>query len=630
MEDQSDSPDRPVPPPWRPDWRDVLGAVALIALFGAVSGMHVLGLLTGHAEFLTTRWIEQLVPGLAWPNCPVPTAVAGMQEFLDRLAMIGRWPVLRLATLAVAMAAAAAQVRLMNPALFGPADAVRRPHWRTGVAAGLSVAVLVMALWPLPPALAGSQLPLARAALAGGLVWLLWHRRGWLHDVTEPPTRWQVLAQLPCGAVVGLAAHSLLRHQITGRDVAVLSNWLEAGQFAPIAWREIAVHSIAGRAWGGLAVGTLAVLCGLTGVRWRSRLALVAGPLLLTLLASGGLVLRQRQWVNSYGYGRPLARYLVASKSQPPPGPVRAVVLLTDAEGPLPGWVTFGHSVANLPLTAEFDQRCVALLARTGGVTCQAREALIHLHDGATARWDPAAVLAVERTQISSPATSPLFVAAHLELLGKCSWSEEGERAVADLLTPERFVLPWPQAVESVALTAWRWSRLPRLAPLLRERNRDLLARLEGRTPPRHDGRLSGRLTWQGKPWPNVRVGLLSAADAAGWASYTGPLTPWLQRQVAASVTTAADGSFAFQHVFDGQYRLVVSLPVELAPGPGPWEARGVPRTIDVRGGRRPQRLGTIEVRLYQPHRGVVPVGVNDAAPGKNLTGWWRKVAAHG
>ena len=288
---------------------DYLAVVALTGLFGAVCGTHILGLLAGHARFITTQEIETLVPPLSLAAAPVPVALWPTDQWLAQIAQIGHHPLMLAVTALAGAVAALAVVRLMNPGLGSALLARRIERWRVLIAVLASVAVIVAALWPLPDPVMRTQFPTSRAALAGALVWLLWHRQGWLHPTAEPPGLLSIIRQLVSGALLGLVAHTRLRHVLTAADVEILRGWLDGGFQRALVWRELALYAVGVRCLGGLFAGTVACALAPVGVRLRDRVRWLAMPVLVVSVVLFIVGARwQRVWLHQYQWGRPLFR----------------------------------------------------------------------------------------------------------------------------------------------------------------------------------------------------------------------------------------------------------------------------------------------------------------------------------
>ncbi|NUP98635.1 MAG: hypothetical protein HUU35_02145, partial [Armatimonadetes bacterium] len=289
----------------------ILGIVVLVGLFGAVSGTHVLQLLAGHGSFLTTTQIERLVPGQSLATIPLPPAALATHERVGRLALIGGTPWMLASTLIAGLLAGAAVIRILHPTLWADVRRGRVARWRLVVALFATAAVLVAALWELPAPVMRTTFPISRAAMAGGLLWLIWHRHGWLHAVHQPPGLFRIAGHLVCGAAVGLVAHRFLRHTISPSDLQILESWLEYGYWSPVTWRELAIYSIGLHCWGGLLAGTLAALLGQSDTRLAARLLRVALPAMLVLLAViAGETWRREQWQQRFRLTAPLETLL--------------------------------------------------------------------------------------------------------------------------------------------------------------------------------------------------------------------------------------------------------------------------------------------------------------------------------
>ncbi len=601
----------------------ILGAVLLAAIFGLVSGTHTLGLMAGHGLYLTTTQIQVLVPDCALDMLPVPLGGRPMAELAARLATVGHRPWVLALTLGVAVAASAATLRVMHPGLLPALRERRVARWRLAVAAAATVAVLVAALWPLPAEVMRTRFPLYRAALAGALVWMLWHRRGWLHAVDDPPGCVSILVQLAGGAAVGLTAHAFTRHLMTTQDIRVLTRWLEAGFYSPAAWRELAVYSLGLHAWGGLMAGTLACFVAQSRTRLAVRFARVLLPGMLVLAGAAGIQWRQQEvWQERFHWARPLAEVLAL-----PQGPAgaadrpaeRLIVPVMAAGEPLPARGSLGRSVLGLPLTPAVSAASRRFLTETGGRSCAARDAWIQLHDAATEAWDGPRAIGLCLEQLASPAASPVFGAVLLETLGHCADSRQAQRAVSALLDPKRFAVETDGARAKLAQVAWRWDRRAAAEELLATLPQ-ALEELRAAPPPRRDGAVTGRLLRRGAPWPAARVGLMPVAqDGLFGEGSPAMLGPWVQRLVSCSAVTGADGAFRLTGVVDGDYRLVIGVPVGDLPWRGPLTYRGRTGRVRLSGAMRRVDLGELDLLPWR-QGGSIEAALPDRS-GRGLVG---------
>jgi len=453
--------------------------------------------------------------------------------------------------------------------------------------------VLYVALLPLPDEVMRTSFPFTRAALAGGLTWLLWHRRGWLHTTAQPPSLWVILGQLVCGALVGLTAHYFTRHDRTYDDLRMVEDWLNAGYYDRAVWLQLALYCVGRHAWGGLLAATLACFLGQPGTSLRARLRSVT-PALLLLVTTGAAarIYVDRVWQGVYQFRTPLPEVLGLSG---PWRPERRVVLLADqADAPMPFRLSVGQSWVQLP-TSPSTSCAPHLQAQTGGPR---REAVgFPWHEARTAVT--AGALQVARQQLASPSSTPIFGACLVEALQRLPYSAGAAAAMDELLAGQQWAYPSREARDEVLQLAWRFGRLQDYRPLLRPEQQARFDALLKDTPPGRGNRVAGRLLLAGKPLAEVQVGLVRAED---WGVFYRdsrlPLTAWEQRLVIASATTTADGGFSFPELFDGDYRLLLRIRPRLMPRSGGMMLHGFGGTLELAGGHR-RELGTIELQPW-------------------------------
>lgn len=584
-------------PPAEPPGPLRLTAVALLfAGVGAVSGLHVLGLLVGRAQFVTTRRIEDLIGGLDLRRCLLPTAAVDRAAWLETWGLIGRQPWLVALTALAVLAAVLALIHVLNPRLLPRLRDGSVGRGRVIGAAAATGLVLALAVVPLPGL--GEAVGWLRAAVAGAVIWLLWHQRGWLHPSDGAPPRVELVGHLISGALTGLLAHLMLRHTLTLTDLQVLGLWLGGGFWSDQVWDELTRYAVAGRAIGGLAVGTLIVLLGqshtqISARRWRAAPAILL--LAIALLVAEG---QRRRWVAEADWGLTLAEQLELPAG--PPAPPEPRVLLVLGDGPLAGRLLSDETMLQLPADEPVAAAVRGYLAGRESPGCLANDAYVQLHDAAAVEWQAAGMLAVQEAQLATPAASPMFMAVRLETLGRCPALPAAEAAVERLCDPSRYVAADPMAAETLLGLAWRWGKLPRVEALA-GRVPEVWQRLSATPPPGREGRVSGRLVLDGAPLAQVRVGVIHAEDApALTVPPPAPLGPWPQRWILAGTTTDDDGGFAVERLFDGEYRIVVALPERLWTAPGPLTVEA-PTAITLDSETTEVDLGTLSIVPWQP-----------------------------
>ena len=556
-------------------------------VFGAVSGLHVFALMSGHGQFVITKEIEQFLVGQSMWTAPVPTDRMALWETFRQLPVLGGALWLRCLTWALALACAGGILAIINPRLVLRLRTGDIAWWRPSVALIATAGLLYGALYKLPAPVMQTTFPFTRAALAGGLAWLLWHRRGWLHTNDRPPSLWVIIGQLSCGAVVGLTAHAFMRHDLTFDDMELLDDWLSAGYYDPGMWRQLGLYSIGLHAWGGLLAATAACFLGQPGTSLRARLrSILPALLLLCLTTAAARIYLDRVWFQQYQFGVSLPDVLGLSGEF---RPQRRVVLLIDQEGePVPFRVSIGQSWVGLPTTDEVNELVRHNLLAHHGRLCAAKQLWFALHDTATWNWDSSEALNVAREQVLSPSSTPVFGAEIFEALHRLPNSAEAGKMV-DALLSDAWSLPMDDAKRELLDVAWRYGRLDEAVKKVAGSQAKQVAELRKQTPPRGDNTLSGKLLLSGQPFADARVGLVRA-EKDDWAVFFRdprmPLTAWEQRLVIASVDVAEDGRFAFDHLFDGGYRLVVRIRGRDLPRDGGLIAQGFGGRITVKGGQ--------------------------------------------
>jgi len=612
---EAEPPPEPPAAPKAASLRLVVGMSLLAAVFGAVSGLHVFALLCGHAQYLITTEIQQFLTEQSLLSAPAPADRVALWELLSQLPVLGGALWLRLLTMALAAGCALGTLAIINPRFWSRLRSGDIALWRVAVAAVVTAGVLYAALMPLPDAVMQTSFPYTRAALAGGLTYLLWHRRGWLHTTSQPPSLWVILGQLICGALVGLTAHAFTRHERTFADLQMVEDWLNAGYYDAGLWCQLGLYCIGLHAWGGLLAATVACFLGQPGTSLRARLRSVTPALLLLVTATGvAQIYTQRVWYDHYEFRMPLPLALGLPERW---RPERRVVLLADQDNqPMPYRITLGQSWVGLPLSDEVTELVRHKLQARDGRIASAKQLWFTLHDAATWNWDAVGAMGIARRQLASPSSTPVFGACLLEALHRLPPSPAVNQAVDELLAGQAWTYPEKECRREVVSIAWRFGRLADSEPFLQETEREQYQKLLRQTPPGHGNEVTGRLLLADKPLEGVAVGLVRDED---WPVFYRdprvPLTAWEQRLVIASATTAADGSFTFPDLFDGQYHLVVKLrPRQMRAGSG-MTIRGFGGLLELAGGHG-RNLGTIKLEPWTVPDAAEEVVGDGTSPG--------------
>lgn len=557
------------PPPDETGWATP-SRVALCwlacGLFGAVNAFHVLAAMVGRAVFVESKQIEQLVPGIGYDSLPVPVGAVGTWQWIETTRQIGRQPWMLAATVLLGLAAGALLVQVIHPRLT---VYLRERYFRAYkllLAGLLSLVCLVLAFWRLPDEVMETWYPWARAAVTGGLLLLLWHRKGWLHPDAVWPSYFMLGSRFAVGAGLGIAAAELLGHHPRNLDLWVLYGWqdylvspADAGLWCAEAWRVILLHTVLSRAWYGLLVGGLALSFGPTGLPLRRRVRTVA---LLAVIFVAGLVgvgQWRMTWRSKHDFAQDIALN-IAQQTRPAEPDYARLIVPTGAARPPAAPAAPAMSVVGLPLTPEMDARVSQVLEPDRPVSAGAHKAWIHRHDRATYAWSVPAALAVQLGQLRSPTSSPPFAGILIETLMTCGDLPAARQAVDALLDPAQFAWPTADGTAVMATLAWRWGRLDQVRERVAERRPDLLERLGERPMQGLDGRVTGQLLLGGQPLTGVRVGLLPRGDARLLRAAQA-VPPWAMRRVQAASLTDDQGRFTLTAVPEGVWRVVIALP---------------------------------------------------------------------
>ncbi|MCC7492410.1 MAG: hypothetical protein IT204_08700 [Fimbriimonadaceae bacterium] len=550
----------PEPPPTG-GRRRLAGTAALLLALGAWHGWRLWVQMVDRARAASDLQLRQLLPDGSLDSLPLPAAQAALDQTLRSAVAFGQQPLVLGLHLLLAGLACWHLLGWLSPDWVGELRRGRLERHKVVVAALGSAAVLAAALWPLDDLVMQTSFPILRAGCCGAVLWLLWHRRGWLHPRDDWPYLLTCLGQTINGALVGVVAHLYLKHAMGAREFGFLGTFLDLGLYHGRAWLTLLAFVVALRAWGGLVVAVVAGLLAPPGETLRPRLRRVLPLAVVTALVAIGLQVAWRLvFFGRYRLGTPPAvawqipPRRVAEAERP------AVAVLYHREKPALVGRSAGRSALGLPLDGATSRRVAAWLVAAPPSALD-RAAAIQLSDTATAAWDPLAAVRAQDLLTSRPTTAPIFLAAQLETLSHCAYSPEASRLVARWVGPSQ--ASSPAAAVRLARLAQRWG-FTAAAQRWAAADPALAASLRV-APPRHSGGLRGRLLLDGRPLAATRVGVTPLLALPLWAG-TGALTPWTQRLVSAATTTDAAGHFTLGNLFDGSYLLVVALSGEELP----------------------------------------------------------------
>lgn len=544
-------------------WPRVAACVVACALFGAVDGIHVLAILVGYGVWRESMLVEQLVPGFGLRALPVPTHCLPVQRWLETTGQLGSQLWVLAVTVGSGLIAGVLVIGIIHPHLDRALRKRTFGAFKLALAGLLSLVALVLAFWPLDPEVMGTHFPYTRAALAGGLLLLLWHRRGWLHADDDWPSYLTLGTRFVTGAGLGVLSATLLGHRPHGADRALVEGWFNAGLYSSEMWRAIGGYVIVERAWYGLIIGSLAVTLAPNGLPLVQRLRTALCALAVCGAVWGLFPLWRDLWTRQHQVGLSLPTVIQAELGDLP-ARFQRVILLGPAGRPLRAFAAPANSISDLPFDPAVTTEVRRYLRDRPPVSSLARQAAIHLHDEASYHWSQQRMLLLQLEQLRSPSATPGFAAVLVETVSLTSATPEATAALDALLDPEQFVWPTGEAAEVLAELAWRWGRLDEVRDRVRARRPDLLERFDQVPSPTCDTRLTGRLMLNGRPLAGARVGILAPLDTI--ALQAAIVMPWPQRRIVRSAVTAADGSFALDGAVEGLYRLVVAIDGEADP----------------------------------------------------------------
>ncbi len=474
--------------------------------------------------------------------------------------------------------------------------------------------------------------------ITGVTLWTTFRPDGLAGDFTRPSLR-AARGALPGlfwrGALWGLGAYILARWAAPSLTPGLLLRYHTLGTFHKGYWNDLAARYLASQGLVWFAGGALTALLASRAARpvWR-----MAG-LFLSLAAVGLALLIQR----------PLALRAQLERFDLTPDVARAIRAPFSPERPgggVPSGPRAGRELARLagltlgqqPVRANRDVLLFHVFPAPVAVVRQSG----FTEDGLTA--DPASATRTQaflqsrhfKTALSWTASKHLFsvaalqfnttgaLAACLQDLIRCPHLARDSQIVRSLLftcaaSPQNLALLDQLADENNFAHSDRFARRVMGDLYLRfgavdkalawyrraEMPRSFLARVRAEKPMFHQGRVTGTLTWNGRPLAGVQVGalprrlnglppdleptLLRASGELLSLDYSSPLfppyhpQPFAFRWLSAGTQTDAQGNFALDNLVEGEYRLVCTLP--------PTERLALPNDSALRVANPPDRL---------------------------------------
>ena len=172
------------------------------------------------------------------------------------------------------------------------------------------------------------------------------------------------------------------------------------------------------------------------------------------------------------------------------------------------------------------------------------------------------------------------------------------------------------------------------------EMPRSFLNRVQHEPPMFRAGRITGTLRWNGKPLAGVQVGALpvrlnglpkdmeplllqseTELLAPRWEGFGFPPfrpRPWRLRWISAGTMTDAQGRFSLDHLTEGEYRLVCSLPPESrlrVPFALGLDVKNAPLALNPTYQKPVWNVGTVDMRYAPPPKGMFRSPFDREAP---------------
>lgn len=214
------------------------------------------------------------------------------------------------------------------------------------------------------------------------------------------------------------------------------------------------------------------------------------------------------------------------------------------------------------------------------------------------------------RLEMLEKAPNPLASRLLLERLGECPITPETRRVLDRLADPTVFRWPEPEGSQRLGAAYLRFGDLKRARDyLLRAQlNPEQQQMLLGGMNPIADAVVDGRLTVNGKPLENIRVGLISDQE---WPRMIGLRPPYTWSAVLAAAHTDRQGRYEFRNIPEGRY--VLAITGARIGTTRAWEISRAPGVIEVNRFAPRFRVPAIDVRENGPVRLPPGVGLENA-----------------
>jgi hypothetical protein len=260
-----------------------------------------------------------------------------------------------------------------------------------------------------------------------------------------------------------------------------------------------------------------------------------------------------------------------------------------------------GQSVVELDASPEAAARIRMFLERRGYTTSLALPAYVTLMDSEALVWSSEGALQVALLNLEHGA-DPAYARNFLEKLSMTAATPEVIRMAERFSSDDFMTFPDRKALAHMgdlfaqigqrkrAEQFYRRAAMPASQVVERAMERTMFA----------EGRVGGRILWNGKPLPGTKVGIVPAQAMLNLRRQTSPdgmTSPFWLWNVAASGLTSSTGDFSLEHVVAGNYYLIIEAPDARPMKSEDIVVSGAPRNILVNFATKEIKLGAVEIR---------------------------------
>jgi uncharacterized membrane protein YedE/YeeE len=463
----------------------------------------------------------------------------------------------------------------------------------------------------------------------------------------EAPTARTPWVRLALGGVLfGLGVTALQHCAMPAPSEDLLRSYHMLGTFHCATFALLARHYLFSNIVVWFGCGTLLTLLGRPGLSFRQRclfLALPAATALLALLAQqpftpAALAARNditptlQEIASIYDPSRPatgvpdgpragreLARRTHLTLGSQPSQPERSLLLFYPQE--LVNVRQNGHTEDGLTADPASASKVLHYLQQHDYQTALSWTAIKHLYNVGTVHFDATAALRACLLDLTRCPHLAQFNRATQSLFFICAASPQNLALLDQWADETNFAYPDRESRRMMGNLYLRMGQKEKALDWYRkaEMPRSFMARIRAEKPLFHEGLVRGTLTLNGKPLAGVQVGVLpkrlnglplelepvvlgADREALGLGFYSRLFQmyhprPYALRWVSAGTITDARGAFTLDHLTEGEYKLICSLPPNIVltpPEDAALKVRRLPGNIGLSYTHPKAELGTI------------------------------------